>query len=727
MQVSPIQVIPPAHDPWTRPDTRYLTGAVSTPPAEPVLSFGYYLSLLRRRWLRITATVVTCTAVAALIATRLTPVYESTARIAIDPETPSTVVGDPAVSGGASDIDQMFNTEVQLVQSDSVLRPVADQFHLIGSTASQKVPTGMSAADAPVFLKNLTVTHPANSFLITIGYRSTNPVEAAGVANAIALSYIMRGMETRSHAAMDNSAFMEKQIAQLKQNMDDSATALDGYEKRLGVIDPEGKTSILQARLLQLNTQYTDAQNDRIRTEVERRALESGSPAAIEVSAQGTALATMQTALNTAQEKMAAAKTIYGPNNAEYKRAKDDLDEVTRQYEASRAEVGKRIEVQHEEASNRENMLQAALLEAKSESDALHTQSLEYEEKKREAETNKSLYDELFRKVKEASINGAFQGGAIRITDKALPQLHPVFPNKTVFVALGFLFSLASSIIVVLVADLLDKSLRDPRHAQQVLGVEILGTLPHIRKFHTISTSSLLRLESKKDAPKGPSGWFASAEFYEEAIHTLLSSITLSRRGNPVRTILITSATPGEGKSSCAAHMAAAHARQGYRTLLIDADLRRPSQQGNFDLPSSPGLADGILNDKGLSEIRLEVAGYETLDVIPAGISTRRNFRGVGKKVGEILSDARDKYDLIFIDAPPMLCFAEPLQLARLVDGVLVVSQAGRASAESVNRVLDTLRRLGAPTLGVVLNRMQPHHMSSDYRSYESYYRPRIA
>jgi capsular exopolysaccharide synthesis family protein len=265
-----------------------------------------------------------------------------------------------------------------------------------------------------------------------------------------------------------------------------------------------------------------------------------------------------------------------------------------------------------------------------------------------------------------------------------------------------------------------DESLRDPEEARRALGVPLIGILPHVRKFPALTASASLALTHAKS--ENLKNWFMSSEFYEEAIYTMLSSVFVAGRGYAMRTILITSAATGEGKSTCAAQMAAAHARQGYRTLLIDADLRRPQQQDNFHLPDGLGLANGITESRGLSAIRQRVAGYENFDIIAAGSADRRVLDWVGRKVEEILKEARQEYDVVFIDAPPMLCFAEPIQLARAVDGVLVVCHAGHTSRQAVGGVLNTLRQLGANTLGVVLNHVQ-HDMSSAYHPYKSYYR----
>jgi capsular exopolysaccharide synthesis family protein len=187
-----------------------------------------------------------------------------------------------------------------------------------------------------------------------------------------------------------------------------------------------------------------------------------------------------------------------------------------------------------------------------------------------------------------------------------------------------------------------------------------------------------------------------------------------------MRSILITSAGPGEGKSSCAAHMAIAHAERGKKTLLIDADLRRPSQHTFFNLSNDLGLADAMASGCSLKEIRQSINGFDTLDVIVAGKSSDRSYLRVGSTVAQLLTMARGEYDLILIDAPPMLFLAEPIQIACLADGVLVVSNAEQTRYRSVARVLTILRRVHANIIGIVLNEIRLD-MSSSYQPYRDY------
>lgn len=699
--------------------------SINAQPQEQLLSLGHYFWLLRRAWWQIGIAVVLGTTLAAILAFTLKPVYESTAVIAVDLRLPSTLIGENTVNGTSSgEADEYFTTELQQILSDVVLRPVAQNFGLMADDQQKNVPAGMKASDAAVSLRNLRVVHPPNSFLIDISYRSSSATRAAEIANAVARSYIIRGRELRAHASMDESAFMEKQLSELKKSMDDSELAVAAFEKQLGVINSDEKTSILAARLQQLNADYTEAQNDRMKKQVDLQAFRSGSLAALEVSPQALALSKMEDEVHASQANMDAIKTVYGPANPEYKKAANSLAEITRQYDAMQVEVGKRIEVEFDEASHHEQLVGKALQQSKAQSDALNENSLQYQELKREAESNKNLYSELFRKVKEVGINGAFQGSDVRIADEARPQMQPVFPNKRIFIGLGFLASLLVSIIVILLADLFDKSLRDPIQTRREIGLDVIGILPHVQRPNELSPRRVRSIEVAKPALEVRSSrWFNSANFYEESANALLSTLCMTRMSQSLKTVLVTSAQQGEGKSSCIAYLAASHARQGYKTLLIDADLRRPAQHEIFQLKNKIGVSNAVLDRTPLSELRQLVPGSVRLDVVTSGQGDIDVYEGVGRAVARLLATASKEYDMIFIDAPPMLCFAEPIQIAGMVDGVLVICQAGETSRQAVSGLLLTLNRIGATVLGVVLNKVQ-QEMSSSYKPYQTYYRP---
>jgi len=215
---------------------------------------------------------------------------------------------------------------------------------------------------------------------------------------------------------------------------------------------------------------------------------------------------------------------------------------------------------------------------------------------------------------------------------------------------------------------------------------------------------------------------------YEEAIRTLRNSILLTDFDRRLRSVLLTSASPSEGKSTVAAHLAATHASQHKRTLLIDGDLRRPSVHRLYQVPNSVGLSNVLLQQISWRDAVIRMDDPQGLDVLPAGPSTRRASDLVGMGLAQLIEEATREYDLVVLDAPPLLGFAEPLQMATAVDGVIVVARAGDTSRKALSTVITTLARLRANLVGVVLNEVHREVSAGYYYyygHYSKYYKPR--
>jgi polysaccharide biosynthesis transport protein len=208
---------------------------------------------------------------------------------------------------------------------------------------------------------------------------------------------------------------------------------------------------------------------------------------------------------------------------------------------------------------------------------------------------------------------------------------------------------------------------------------------------------------------------------YEEAIRMVRNSILLADFDRHLRSILFTSATPGEGKTTTALHFALSHAAQGKKTLLIDADLRRPTLHRKLGLTRTTVLSNVLTGDCSWRDALEEIAQSPNLDFLPSGPPSRRAADLVGPGVADVLEEASREYDLIIIDAPPLLGFAEQMQLAITADGVVVVALAGETDRKAIAAVVQTLRQLRANVLGLVLNRASKDNTGGYYYYQYSY------
>src|SRR5271170_853105 len=275
-------------------------------PQAAHVPLSHYLWILRRHGWKIAAFVVGTVLATLIVSLRLTPIYESTATVDVDRQMPTGVLGQEALQNATNDADQFLATQVKLIQSDSVLRPVVDKYHLRDvekDALEEAIDKSATSLEAPVILKNLKVTRPPNTYLLLVSYRSPNRQLAADVANEIATSYLAHTFRIRYKATASLSDFMERQLEELRTQMEKSSGALNQFERELNVINPEEKTSILSSRLLQLNTEYTNAQADRVRKEAAYASIKSGMLEAAQVSSQGEALKKLTEALNDAGRK----------------------------------------------------------------------------------------------------------------------------------------------------------------------------------------------------------------------------------------------------------------------------------------------------------------------------------------------------------------------------------------------------------------------------------------
>jgi len=704
-------------------------------PEAPKVPLSHYVWILRRNLWMMIAFVASCVLITFIVSARIKPIYESTATIKVDIQAPADVVGqDSSRSSTYRNPDQILATEIRLIQSDAVLRPVAEEFHLLAAPGQQMNMTTEQAqrsAEAPVRLGSLKVTRPPNTNLLLINYRSPDPRQAADVANAIANSYLANAYDIRIRSSASLSSFMEKQIDELKAKMEQSSQALAKFEKDLDVVNPEEKTNILSARLLQLNTEYTNAQADRVSKEAAWNSIKSGSIEAAAVSSQGQSLAKLSDALNDAQQRFALVKATYGTIHPEYRKAAAQLAEVQKEFDDTRRSISERIAVEYHESLSREQMLAKDLADTKAAWDQLSTRSFEYQQLKQEADTDRALYDELIKKIREADINAGFRNDNIRIADVARPAMYPVFPNIMANLILAFLVSSFLALGGALMLDRFDTTLRNPEEASRFLRTDVVGTLPldqdasvlpKVAKPEHAESSLVAQSGSGENKDGRRKGYYRFISSFEEAIRTLRNTILLSDIEQRLRSIMMTSAEPGEGKTTLAVHLAIANAASGKKTLLVDGDLRKPSVHARFGLNQQEGLSNVLTGELTWRDVVVPIEGRPNLSVLPAGPGSHRAADMIGPRMSELLDEFAKEYVLVILDSPPLLGFAECLQIASAADGVVIISRAGETKRKTVATVVSTLQRIHANIIGVVLNRVSQQTSSDGYPYYDYNY-----
>jgi polysaccharide biosynthesis transport protein len=691
-------------------------------PADFQHPLTFYAHLLMRRWVWILLVSLTFSALVVLACAFAPPVYVGSSVISIDRQDAPAAVGDNHLLTTGD--DQYMATQQRLLMADDILRPVAERYSLLEREhqfrryffwrSSPEVEA--SIRNAPTVLKHLKIERNPNTYLLTISYRDKDPNMAANVSNAVGDSYLREIFESRIKEAGRLTTSMESQLIDLKEKMASSHNAMMVYQRDLGTADPEQKTSVLVARLQALNTENTLAEANRIAKESVYREAKSGSLPGVEVSSQSTDLAHDVQNLKEAKANLALVGATYGDQYPEYRKAAAQVEQARLTLEESRQNVSARIGVDYRQSLVRQRMLADAVAETKQQVDDLTSQSFNYLQLKREAETAERVYDDLFAKIKQLGINSELQNNIIRLADGARPPSRPYFPNWPLIVALsmGF-FSLILSAYVIS-AELTDVTAREADVVEKALGVPVICSLPLVAdlELRLALGAEAARLESNR--------WMAvQSGFFDEGVRHLRSYLMLSVQKRTPRSVLITSALPGEGKSTLALSLGAASAEQGKRTLVIDGDLRQPAIGKLLKLDPDVGLAEVLAQTIHWKRAIRPVPGRPDLFVLGSGLPMPVVLPMLGPQMREILAQVTKEFELVVLDSPPLLGCAETVEMAAAAEITVLAVRCGQTEMRSVGLAVDTLRRVNVPIAGIVLNE-SVIATDATYKAYARYY-----
>jgi len=308
------------------------------------------------------------------------------------------------------------------------------------------------------------------------------------------------------------------------------------------------------------------------------------------------------------------------------------------------------------------------------------------------------------------------QNNVVRLADSARPAAKPVFPNWVPIVALSMAFFVCACSACVIWAELTDVTAKEPEAVEAALGVPVVCSLPKVSDMQ-------LRLALGPDGMRiAGSRWRGlQGGFFDEGVRHLRGYLMLSEQSNAPKSVLITSALPGEGKSTLALSLAMAHAEQGKRTLLIDADLRQPAIERLVRLDPDAGLAEVLAHRSHWSSATRSVPGRPNLSVLGSGLPLPLALALIGPQMRGILDQATLDFDLVVLDSPPLLGCAETLELAAAADLAVLAVRSGQTPMKSLAVAVETLRRVSVPIAGIVLNE-SAIATDATHKAYARYY-----
>jgi capsular exopolysaccharide synthesis family protein len=653
---------------------------------------------------------------------------------------------------------EYYPTQYRLLQSRGLAERVVvnlgldrdAEFNPGGAAASQRAATAADddaavGALAGRLLGGLEIVPLRNTQLVEVSYRSRSPELAARIANGVVDAYIDWGIETRASVAGKASTFFGQQIEALKQEIADKDAQLQAYGRRTDIVSLDPDANVTLRKLEALNQDYVQAVSERISREARMRELESAAPDRAADLLEEELVRRQRGELSELEREYAAKLDNFKPEwpamielRSRIEQARANLgrvsaDALARGREAARAE--------YQTALRREQSLAAALGQVKAENRELNSAAVEYSNLQIEISTKRQLLDELLRRQSETDVTSRLQAtreSNVRVVDRALLPGGPFRPSLSRNLGLGAGAGLLAGIALVFLLHYMDRTMKTREEVERLLDLPVLAVVPDIGEAaaggklarggygygYGYGASDVGRGRLARRRPGGDSGPVEPGAVEEvpriELLPHLRPRLAISEAYRSLRTALqlatatelkamaVTSAVPGEGKTTTATNLAVVFAQLGKRVLLVDADLRKPRLSQVFGLATRAGLVHHLTHAAELEQI-VATSAVPNLWVVPAGpVPPNPSELLASPRFGEFLAWARRTFDLVLFDTAPTLAVADALLVGTAVDGLVLCLRAGKVERRDARACLDRLRHSEVRLLGAVLNRARP-------------------
>jgi succinoglycan biosynthesis transport protein ExoP len=698
----------------------------------------YWRIIVKRKWTVIGFFIIVLVAVAT--ATLLmTPIYRATSVLQIEREAAKVVeFKDAAQTETAGDRD-FYQTQYELLKSRTLAERVVEKIRpaLEREYGAEKAsPSAKDDADASdkmalvdqeaallkdeekvrrelvaVVMNGLTIEPVRNSRLVKLNFDSPDPVLAAGVTNAVAENFIAVNLERRFDANSYAKNFLEQRIKQVKSKLEETERAQVEFarDKEIFSTDKEGGTTSAQ-NLQEFNAALSKAQQERIKAESAYRQIQASKSGQLPQGLENDLIQQLK-------ENKAKLEAEYQNNLKQFKPGYPKMLELAAQIAEVKMQVATETEnarnaviATYEAAKVQENLLQEMLASSKSEMLDLQTRSIQYNIIKREADTNRQLYDGLLQRLKEVSVAGGVGTNNISVVDKAQVPTTMFKPVLKLNLAIAIILGLVGGIGLALFFEYLDDTFKQASDVERLLGIPVLGLIPESAELNNNMNIVQIMVDE---------GRSALAEAYR-SVRTALQFATA--HGAP-KLMGVTSTNMGEGKSTSALSIAIQFAQSGHRVLLIDADLRNPSLHRVLGADNTQGLTNCLAGKLQPFEVTLNTTVNNLFAITTGPLPPNPAELLSSKKMQMLLELAADRFDHIIIDSPPILGLADALVVANLVEGMLLVVESGKTRRAAAQASIKRLLSVRAKPLGCLLTKMngQAHGYGYEYYYGEGY------
>ncbi len=623
-------------------------------------------------------------------------------------------------SGGAA--NDFIGTQMELLHSRSVAERTVRELSLIddarflkakrvnrgfdilwsklgGTAAPEKVSTASiesrEAAAIGTILKHLTITPVRNARLVEVNYESADPGVATLVANGIAKTYMQSNLDRRIDNTQFARSFLEDRLQQLKIKLEDSERELIAYSQKEKIVNVDDSASLAAKNLSQLSEALAIAQAARMRAEAVAQQADDVDGLSLD-GLKSPVLETLRQKLVELKAQYEAKRSVYKPDFPEMLQLSRQIKEVEAQLLAEKKSYRRATFAEYKAGKANEVLIKKQMDELREQVLFLQGRSIPYNILKREADTNRQLYDALLQRYKEIGIASDVGSNNISPVDWATRGVR-FKPDFSANLTKGLLGGLFLGMLMAFLIEMLDDTLKTPEDIERELRLPVVGIVPKVP-------------EDDADVIfKDPKSSFAEAY---RSLRTALQYIT--EQGAP-KVLMITSALAGEGKTTTSVMLAQQFALLGLRVLVIDADLRKPSLHKQYDLSNDIGLTS-YLSGQVEEPAIFQTTGEGVLTVVTAGgLPSNPAELLASVRFQTLLEHAREHFDQIIVDCPPLLGLADMPTIASLADGILMVISAATTRVGVVRATLKRLAAARAPVVGTVLAKFDSRNTGYGY------------
>lgn len=701
-----------------------------------------YLKIVRKRMWMVIVLFVVVVAVVTIKTFKTIPTYQATARVVLE-QNKINVGFQQVVSDTQFTSIDFYANQCETIKSRSLAKKVIDSLDLKNNPEFNPPPEGkdhtlvQEKVHDPFtetrfinkFLGPLKVTLMRNSGVVSISYEGPNPQLITGITNTLVKSYIEQDWEKRYNMAKDALDWLNKQLKDVKIVLEESEAALQRYKKENDLIAIESvrsndniaseRQNVVLQKLMELNAAVTNAKTERVRLEVLYNKLKEFKNArdkdetiqSIPGVVQNGLIQTLKANYARAENEFSTLSQRYGVRHPKMIQLTVELNTMRDTILKEVDRICESIATEYEIAKNRETTLLEILEQQKNEVFALGDKAIQYGVLKREVDTNKQMYETLLTRMKETNLTEDLKTSNIKVLDYAEVPIKPIKPKKSLNILLGIIVGLTCGVGIAFFMEYLDNKLRTQEDVEKYLKTSLLGIVGHIplENREDIKITELIA----HDMPK---------HTITEALRYIRTSIMFSHPDNPKKIILVTSATPSEGKSLISSNLAIVMAQTGKKVLLIDADLRKPTVHKLFQVDKSLGLSNLLVKTSDLCAV-LQTTHIPNVSAIACGPIPPNPSELLSSPVlAENLALARKEFEWILIDSPPILSVTDARILSKIVDGIVFVMNGNKANRDVVQKAMSFLSDVNDKMLGVVINDVDLSRDKYYYHYYYQYY-----